>query len=70
MGRVEQDRQRTLKTNGQSENGAGMRSDVVVREERRRILKEERAQAERLRDREVGGYFAPEREVREYYGGT
>lgn len=71
VGRVEQDRQRTLKTNGQSKNGVGMRSDVFVREERRRrMLKEERAQAERLRERGVGGYFAPEREVREYYGGT
>lgn len=45
------------------------RHDVMVRDERRRRLEEESAAAERLRQREVGGYFAPERSVREYYSG-
>lgn len=46
------------------------RHDVTVRDERRRRLEEESAAAERLRQREVGGYFAPERSVREYYSGS
>lgn len=59
--RVEQ--QRTRGVDVQQE-----RHDVTVRDERSR-LEEESAAAERLRQREVGGYFAPERNVREYYGG-
>lgn len=45
------------------------RHDVIVRDERRRRLEEESAAAERLRQREVAGFFAPERSVREFYGG-
>ncbi|KAF3052554.1 hypothetical protein E8E11_005364 [Didymella keratinophila] len=43
------------------------RHDVTVRDERRRRLEEESVAAEWLRQREVGGYFAPKRSVREYY---
>jgi hypothetical protein len=45
------------------------RHDVTVRDGRQR-LEAESAAAERLRQREVGGYFAPERSVREYYSGS
>lgn len=55
----------TVGRDGQSE-----RRDGAVRDERRRGLEEESAAAERLREREVGGYFSPERSVREYYGGA
>ncbi|KAF3039545.1 hypothetical protein E8E12_007105 [Didymella heteroderae] len=63
QGRVEQ-QTRTVGIDVQQE-----RHDVTVRDERRRRLEEESAAAERLRQQEVGGYFAPERSVREYYGG-
>ncbi|KAF1927931.1 uncharacterized protein M421DRAFT_92779 [Didymella exigua CBS 183.55] len=61
--RAEQDR-RTATTDVQRE-----RHDVAVAEERMRRAKEERVQADVWRERDVGGYFAPERSVREYYGG-
>jgi hypothetical protein len=61
--RVEQ--QRAVGMHGQQE-----RHDVTVRGERRRRLEEERRAAEGLRQQEVGGYFAPERSVSEYYGSS
>ena len=45
------------------------RHDVTVSDERLRRYEEESADAELWIQREVGGYFAPEWSVREYYSG-
>lgn len=50
--------------------GQQERYDATMGDQRRKWSEAERAAAEQLRVREVGGYFTPERSVREYYGGS